>query len=249
MKSRTRLILLGVTGFAVSLVSLLPASIAIQMAGVNSKDVQLIKPSGTIWNGEAQSLLMMRQEFNSVEWQVNPLSLLGGSGNVDVRSNDDDYPLTGNISLGMNGDVDAENLRGILPASMLGQFRAMALVSLDGKLGIKIKDLLIENQAISSVNGEIVLNQGRLTAPVNTALGDIKLVLSEQKGNVRVDIKDQGAPIGIEGTLILRPGNKMSFNALLSPGANADQFLMTMLKNVATPQSDGRLKVQYDGVY
>jgi len=249
MKSRTKLILLGISVFVISLIMLMPASFALQMAGTGNSGVRLINASGTIWNGKADSVVAMQQEFNKIEWQIHPLSLLVGNLNVDIRSLDDDYPLQGNISVDLDGNVEAEDINGILPASIIRQFKGAALVGLEGKMSIKLKNIAIDNQIISSVNGEIFLSQGQLVSPVNATLGDIKFVLSDQKGNVHIAIKDQGAPIGIEGTLVLKPGNKMSFNAYLSPGANADQFLMTMIKNVATPQSDGRLKLQYDGAY
>ncbi len=249
MRTRSILILTGVLVFLLFLLVKLPASIAYPLIknSINGPDMYGLE--GTIWSGRAASLKTMEHTFRDARWEFHPLALLGGDIDMDIDIRDRQYPLKAAVSAGLNGDLEAQQLQGTLPAAILQQFPALALIRLSGELQLNIKHMLLVDNEARIADGEILLSQAHLQQPLQTKIGNILLNLSHQDNQVLVKIKDQQAPIGIDGMLTLQPGHKYNFRAKLKPGTNADNLLLTMLKNISRIEPDGTMNIQYQGVY
>ncbi len=249
MKNRILLLSIGLLCFLLFMMVKLPASIVYQLAGLEKQGVQMRQLSGSAWSGQAGSIKMLGQTFQNVHWTLNPLTLLLGEMALNVDIKDVEYPLKGDINLAFNGDIEAQELTGKLPAALLNQIPMLAFIQLSGNLSIDMKSLSYIDKELQEAQGKILLAQGFLQQPVQTELGNIKMNLDTRPGEITVEIKDQQAPIGIDGLLRLNPGHKFSFKALFSPTVKADNFIISMLKNAGKLHSDGSMTIQYEGVY
>ena len=244
------LILTGLLIFLLFLLVKLPASVAYPLVKNSINGPDMVGLKGTLWSGQAAGMQVMNQSFQNVYWEFHPLALLAGSVNMDIDIRDPQYPLKADISTGIvSGELEAEQVKGKLPAGILQQLPALALVSLSGELHINIKRLLLVDNEPRAADGEILLSQVYLQQPLQTKIGSIQLTMSDQDNQLQVKIKDQQAPIAIDGTLKLQAGHKYSFSAKLNPGANADNTLVSMLRNVSRIEADGTMNIQYQGVY
>ena len=249
MKTRTTLILVGLLSFVLFLLINFPASIAYQFSKNSLKGVDMYDLQGTLWSGHAESMRINKQSFQDINWELRPLSLLKAMVSLDIQVKDKQYPLKGRLAMAVNGDIEAYELKGTLPASMLQQVPSLAFISLDGEVLIDMKTLVMNEKEIKSAEGEILLAQTSLKQPVKADIGNIRMNLSNEKDNVLIKIKDQEAPIGIDGTLLLKPENKFSFNAVFKPTVKANNFLVGMLKNITRTQPDGSMISKYEGAY
>lgn len=249
MKNRLLLISIGLSCFLLFMVVKLPASIAYELAGKRIQGLEMQQLSGTAWSGQAGSIKVLGHSFRSLHWTLNPLALLVGDVALDVDIRDVDYPLKGDINLAYNGDFQAQGLKGRLPADLLNQIPVLAFIRLSGNMIIDMQSISYLQKELQQAQGNIMLEQGYLQQPVQTELGTIKMNLDTRPGVITVNIKDEQAPIGIDGQLLLNPGHKFSFKALFSPTVKADNVIISMLKNAGKLHSDGSMTIQYEGVY
>lgn len=249
MKTRTILILLGLFSFLLFMIINFPASIAYQLSKNSIKGVEIYDLQGTVWSGRASSMRVNKQTFQDINWELRPLSLLKAMVSLDINVKDNQYPLKGRLAFAINGDLEANAIKGTLPAKMLQQVPPLSLVSLDGEVLIDMKTLVMNEKELKSAEGEILLAQTSLLQPVQAELGNIRMNLSNENDSVLIKIKDQQAPIGIDGTLIVKPEHKFSFNAVFKPTAKANNFLVGMLKNITRTKPDGSMVSKYEGVY
>ncbi len=249
MSVRAAVIVAGCASFFVSLVVMTPASIVTHFGKQMMDGVQLYKPQGSIWSGQAGSLSVQGIVFHNVVWKLAPLPILAGELDLAFSARDELHPLKGNIVAGFDGDIRANNIKGILPANMISHIKAISFIGLEGRLNINLKELRIDEQGLKAATGEILLSNGRLTLPLQGNLGNIKLTLSNQGNNIIIRINDLHAPIGIDGTLKLQPNHHFNFNARFTPTPSSDAILLSLIKNAARQQPDGRLQIQYNGSY
>jgi len=130
MKTRSTLLLTGLLVFLLFLLIKLPASVAYPLiqGAVNGPEMLGIK--GTLWSGQAASIQYMNHTFQDARWEFHPLALLTGSIDMDIDIRDQQYPLKATLSAALNGDLEARQARGTLPAELLQQFPALALIRL-----------------------------------------------------------------------------------------------------------------------
>ncbi len=250
MKTRRALTLTGLLIFILFLVVKLPASVVYPLIKDSIKGPDLAGLKGTIWSGQATSIELMNQRFQNIYWEFHPLALLTGNVGIDIDIRDPQYPLQAAVSTGLGGDeLEAKQIKGALPAAILQQIPALALLRLSGVLHINIRHLLLVDNEPRAAAGEILLSEGHLQQPVKTLLGNILLTASQQEEQILVKIKDQQAPISIDGTLNLQAGRKFNFSAKLKPGSKANNMLVGMLRNFARMEADGSMKIQYQGIY
>jgi len=235
--------------FTITAIATMPARIAYRLFSPANAPIQLQHIKGTIWSGQAEKLVTMKHEFSKLQWQIHPMSLLMGDISLDVQIKDPDYPVQTSVIRGFGSGIQLDNLRAVLPASIIQQIPAASFLSIDGTLNMKITRLTADDNGLSSAEGEIRLDDSKLTSPIQGVLGTLRFQLSNKQDDILVKITDQQAPIGVDGSLRLKPQKKFSLRASLTPRANADAFLVTMLKNAARPQQDGSLLIQYNGVY
>lgn len=248
--SRFNLALIGILSFTIAAIAMIPAKFAYSFLNTNTASFQLYDIKGTIWSGQASQLHIPGQVFNKVKWQIHPVSMLLGDITVDIQISDSDYPVKATISRNFfSGLTQAENLKAIVPASLVQQLPYGNFLGLSGTININLPTIITSENSLKTANGIIRLNEGQLTTPVQSALGNIEFKISSKDDDILVVISDQKAPIGIQGTLRIKPDNKFTFKASFTPRPNANVFLINMLKNVGQQQQNGSMLVQYSGVY
>jgi len=247
--NRFPLIMIGVISFTIAAIAMMPARVAYRIFSPAKSNIQLHQIKGTIWSGQANRLYAMKHSFSNIQWQLQPLDLLLGAMTLDLQINDSNYPLKGTISRGFGGTLQANNLKATLPASLIQQAPYASFLGLSGTLRLDIPKLAANEDELKSVEGNVRLINGQISAPLQGNIGNLNFQLSTNQNGVLIKITDQQAPIGINGTVRLKPQKKFNFNASFTPRANADAFLVTMLKNAGQPQTDGSLLIKYDGRY
>jgi len=249
MKNRFLLVVVGLLCFLLFTLVKLPASIVYQLAGQDIQGFEMRNIEGSVWSGQAGSLRLLGQEFQQAHWTLNPAALLLGNMSLNIEVKDREYPVKGKVIMGFNGDMEAQDLKGTLPASLLNQIPVLAFIQVSGNMIVDLDSLLYTDKELQDAQGKLMLEQGFLQQPVQTELGNIRMNLETRPEGIKVKIKDQQAPIGIDGDLLLNPGHKFSFKALFKPTVKADNFIISMLKNAGKLHPDGSMTVQYEGAY
>jgi general secretion pathway protein N len=109
------------------------------------EDIQLNGVSGTIWNGQAQQLLVRGLPIEQLSWQLAFLPLLTGTGQVYVDGGNirqmDEISVKGNISLA-NGQLQADNLQLYLPTAwVIASLPLPVAVNASGRFKLVLQEL------------------------------------------------------------------------------------------------------------
>jgi len=247
--SRFSLILVGIISFSIMAIATMPARIAYSFFNSPNSKIQLQDISGTIWNGQANKLQVPGHSFSNLKWQLHFVDILLGDITFDAQVSDSDYPLTSTITRRFGGELSVKDLKAILPSSILRQLPYGSLVSLNGLLNINMPYFTLSDNNLTSAKGKISLTDGQFLAPIQGTLGNLLFQISNKDDDILITMNDQQAPIGIRGSLRLKPKHLYSFKGVFTPRANADAFLTTMIKNAARQQPDGSFLIQSEGRY
>jgi general secretion pathway protein N len=249
MKQTPLLIAVGLLFLILFLVIKLPASVAYYFAKDHLTGLQMTNLAGTVWDGRASRAVYHGQAFSNVQWQLSASALLIGKTALTISSNDPRYPLDGDVSRSGEGDLSIHKLTGTMPASLINTIPALAWMKISGDVILNIDSIEMVDHQLKRANGKILIEQGQLIQPVKTLLGTIAVDMTTEGEQIKILLKDQQAPIGIDGQLLLTPPRQMQFNGKFIPTTRADNFLVSLLKNTGQLQSDGKIVINYQGKY
>jgi len=247
--SKRLIILLSGICFLGGLVVLMPANVVWQLVKSNMPGIHLHQVQGTIWSGRATTLTGLGQTFNNLNWKIYPAQLFMAKLKIDLDIKDRAHPLKAHIHMDFDNNIRINNMKGKLPARMLQQIPAARIVNLEGLFNFEMRQLEIDKKGVQKADGIVLLEKATLSQPIKGYLGNLRFIITSKKELIHVKIDDVNAPIKIAGNLNLLKDHRFNFNALLNPTPAADDFLVSLLRNAARQQTDGRYAIQYNGVY
>lgn len=241
-------IILGLLLFVIAagtfLVSKLPVQFALDQLPKNLP-VTLVAPSGTVWHGSATQVIVEGTVLGRLEWDVNPMSLLGAKLNVDFKLDGNGILAKGNAEVDRsqavlltNTVVDAEVENLPLPPE------ATAFVTPAGRLNATIRQLELEQQKLTFIDADVLWNPANITAPANYQLGEVTLNLSGDKGRLHGKINSSKGQIDTKGTVDIDTKGLAKANIRIAPNATTPQDIKDLLPMVGKPDRNGVVTIK-----
>lgn len=147
MKSKISWIVGGIIAFLIFAIAYMPA---VQVIGriTLPQNVSIEGVSGTLFSGKAQTVVVNGLPINNVKWELNPLYMLIGSINLDVKAGNirdkNDIAFEGPISTGLfsQTSVSTEAFTLYLPVDrVLAQVQLPLPVNAGGRFKVKLDEL------------------------------------------------------------------------------------------------------------
>jgi hypothetical protein len=238
MKRGIWITLLAIVAFAAILVARLPVS---WVSGFIPKEVSCTELAGTVWDGSCSGLSVQNIRLDSVSWQLRPFALFGRklAGHIDVMRGAN-Y-VRGDIEAKSGGTLTARNLQVDLPLdpTLIPQLPA----GLSGSVRANLQSLHVEKGVITSITGSldghnlVTMMQGQ-----RLALGDYSLTFpAAASGQEPVgQLRSLSGPMNVEATLRLTPEPGVTIQGLVAPTAEASPQLVNELKQLGSPDAQGR---------
>lgn len=249
MNQRNLLIATGVGCFLLFAVALVPARI---MASLIPTDVA--KPadmSGTLWNGNAQTVEVGGFQLRDVSWELHPLALLIGRLSLTLDAKWGNGYVRGDVAAGVTGSLKVRDAQ--IAGPLAPVLKRMNLGGSGGELAVDVVALDVEDDWPTRLIGSVSV--GRLPLSMlgvsGGALGNYGLEFDIDEvaadGAIPGVLSDSGGPLELLGELRLTPPRNYTIQARIKarPDAPADLAQGLMLAGPKLP--DGSHEFQMTG--
>lgn len=200
---RWLLVLLGLTVFLVALAAFLPASLALAQVEKRVPGLRFEEVSGTLWRGSAGRIELRSQTLGRLQWQLSPLSLLGGAVAIRAHWQDGEREARGRIwfrdrRLHLH-EVDAR-----MPAAVLQSALGVPELRPLGRVVLRLERMEIEQGRATAVEGEGWWRDAAVTGAAAATLGELHARLHPTPdGGVGGILQDLGGPLSLAGEFAL----------------------------------------------
>lgn len=249
MSQRKLLIATGVVGFFLFAIAQVPARV---ITGVVPQSVVTMSGlSGTLWQGNVQTVTVAGFQLRDASWTLHPLALLIGRLSLTLDSKWGDGYARGDVSVGATGSI---SLRDVQMAGPLGPvLKRMNLGGSGGELAVDVAAADIEAQWPTRLIGTVRV--GRLPLSMigvsGQAFGNYALEFDIEEvsadGAIPGVLSDDGGPLEMLGELRLVPPRDYVIQARLKARADAPPDLARGLLLVGPKLPDGSHEFQMTG--
>jgi general secretion pathway protein N len=216
---------------------------------VPGEQVMLRGLSGTVWNGSASGVLIRLPQgyfqLGTVQWSLQPFSLLTLSPHLTLGSQWGRQTLAGELILLGQQDIDVFNLEAQLAASILSRF---APVAVDGFFSLQSELLQVRDGMPFSGEGRLVWQNAGWNSPRGLVpLGTYALDFQQPENEtLQGQILTLSGALEASGSLQLQQRH-YEVDVLLSSESALDAQVQQMLSLIAKPEDSGfRLKLSGD---
>ncbi|MDB6089212.1 MAG: ral secretion pathway protein [Gammaproteobacteria bacterium] len=226
---------LAVVAFAVIVIARLPASWVVPSPPAN---VACASVDGSIWNGACTGLTVGGAVVGDVVWDVHATRLLAGKLAAHVVLTRTTGSAQGDVEVGLDKSITARNVRADLPLdrALMPQLPPR----LNGNAHADIALARFENGIVTQLQGLIEAHNLEDRSGNITPLGNYSLTFPGGSGEPTGQLKDQGGPLQVEGTLRLTREPGFDLQGLVKPRADATADLTSEIQYLGSPDAQGR---------
>ena len=245
-------ILLFVLAYVVALIATLPAALVLHWA--EPKLAQLPQRpllqgvEGSLWSGHATQASWRGVALGELHWKLSAWNLLIGRIKVEYKLNNADGYLDGELSTGFSADkVRLSDVSGQVPAAMMKGFIPSMPVIPSGSFAVNMDEAVMDSAGLRALDGRIVWNKGRITAPLALEFGDLAAEFTSNESGIAGQIKDSGGPLQLVAELKLGLDGNYTLIGKSAARAGADPALNTSLSLLGQPDAQGMVPFRFSG--
>ena len=249
MNQRKVLIVVGIVVFLIFVVTTIPARMIATF--VPTDIARISDTSGTIWNGQARSVVVAEFRLSNVRWNLHALSLLIGRLAMTVEGEWGTGFVRGDVGVGVTGAVRVRDLR--LAGPLAPVLRQLNMQGNGGELSVEIAELDVADNWPTRVVGTVGV--GRLPFSMLGIGGgstgnyvlEFDLDAVGDDGVLPGMLSDAGGPLELLGELRITPPQNYSIQARLKARPDAPPELSQGLLLTGPKLPDGSHEFQMSG--
>ena len=246
-----RLVVLAVLCYLVAMVVLFPAAPVVDRIRPQLGPVALEGVSGKLFSGRIERVAstddLLPLEASNVRWRLAPSALLQGGG-VHIELDAYGGTTTALVLRRWNGDIEVQNIELRARAKSLEPLLPAPIAAFDGAIAADVATVLLENQLLTRVDGEITWSEATLERPLAASFGTIRITVSPNTDSTHAGtLSASGGDVDGEGDFTLAPNGDFTLDLLLTPAASAPAELVNSLRSIVQPDASGRYRVQQSG--
>ena len=135
--------------------TLLPMSMAADVASQRVPDFKFKEASGSVWDGELKQVAYGKQFIGDLKVKADLMSLITGKASGVLGLTRDGFSGTANLIYGLsNGSLELKDMKLDGNTAMVPGMPA-AIAKEDGKFSLQVKDLQFVDSACEAANGEV----------------------------------------------------------------------------------------------
>ncbi len=248
MRPKSLLIFFFVLIFFVSAMVHIPASL---FSGYLPKGNQFSVSglSGTLWQGSAQSIVVLGRPFGQLDWNFSTFSLFLGRVEFDLNlSGQRQVSANGAFGYSFSGPY-ARNVLMKTDASFIQSFVPSPFpIEAKGPVEIDLANYAMTTPLCDALNGNIKW-PGQLNTPMGDLdFGTVKGKMSCDNGSLVVKVENQSDALQSEVTLRLGPQiNRWGVKGWFTPGNAMPQGMKQNLNWIGSPDNQGRYNLEFNG--
>jgi len=247
MKKRVYIVT-AIAAYFTLLVATIPARTVSNIINQNSP-VKIQGASGTIWQGEAFSIVINNStQLRQNSWSFNAWKLLIGKIAIDVDTQYINNNINSEIGVSFLGRYFINDLKTKISAQDLAQLAEIPMAQLSGMISLDIAHAEWKQGEMPLADGEINWKDATITVAETASLGDLSIVLSEsEQQRLNAEIKNKGGDIRVSGTAELVSASEYAATVTLTPTESASNNIKQSLGLFAQKQNNGAYVLKKSG--
>jgi general secretion pathway protein N len=231
--------------YLIALVVMVPARIAIERLSL-PQGLNLEGVSGTLWQGQAQTLRWQNQQIGPFSWVWRSKGLLEGQLAALVELSDV-RGIKGNGAVGWNGEWRIDDARLYFPAAEVGHALALS-AQFSGEIDAKLTHLRFTPKGCIAAKADLHWKNGSVadTAGLLTT-GDTRLRVKCVNQQWLADITQDSAQLRSKGQFSLPGHQQYRLQAELTPEPGFPPALQMLLAQGASDEKNGRYTFETSG--
>jgi general secretion pathway protein N len=208
-------ILIGILLYLVFLIALLPASVVVALAPM-PKGVNVGGVSGTLWQGQAQTVQINERQLEQVRWDIQALKLLTGAvvADVQVGGRSSALQMKGELGWSLSGARVANLKLDTGHGFLLGNTKLPFGAKVEGDVSLMLAEFQQGKPWCDALSGKLFLQYANLKNQFGEyPLGNIELNLSCDAGQVQLVAMEDKNQLGLAGTVVLADEGKLVVQA------------------------------------
>ena len=187
-----RYIIFFVLTYGIFLFAELPANFTYQQIKHNLPMLQLKGVSGTLWNGNAESVHYKRQIIGSVKWKISLWRIWFGQIPIELKWIIANHKGEAKLTAYLSNKIIVHSINTLLPLSFLSNFTKTYGIKLNGKAMVDLVDINYHPMALHSAKGVIEIDKLNITVQSKVNLGHVllKIATNDEKIITRFALKD-----------------------------------------------------------
>lgn len=250
MKRILSYVALGLCAFLVFAVVELPADRVYSWIKPSLGGAVLYDVKGTFWRGKAAAAKVNGKLYRAVQWSVAPWTIVLGRLDANVRFDNGDSWAHGRVGITAGKQLRFTDVTAQMSAAEVRPMFPRIVLDFAGTFVLKLADAEFDPQAnkLTGVSGELTWLDAMLGSANGMALGTFKLALTSAADGITGKLADDGkGPLSAEGTLLLKPDNTYQLTGSLATRDASRSDLVLALRGIGQPDSEGRVKISYNG--
>ncbi len=245
MKRSIKLIGLGLAAYLIFLISSVPATLVLAQLPAGLAGA-LIGVQGTIWSGEAKSMVMEGVDLGRLNWSTSPFAVLMGRLSTAIEIEGQELTASAEISASPGGALSVRELRAITSPRLIDRFQPLP-AELSGEIRLELASLDYTNGALTAVSGQVIWDKAAITDPYQLALGQYTLALETRDDAIRGSLSEQGSPLRTSGNFLLQPTGQFRLAVRLTPTDRTPQELKDLLGLLGKTDRSGGVTIRHQG--
>ena len=245
MKRAIFLVVVGLVAYTLFAASNLPARLAYDWMDDRIGSLRLYGVYGTLCQGGARSVSVQRKELGTLDWNCRPPALVRGRLEYTLDLRREAHRGAAYVGANWNGTLAVRGRE--VPMSLLIPLLGRVALPLDGSVSADLDQIRIRDGQLVAGQGSIAWERAALTFETLVELGTISVVLDSDAQGVRGRLSDAGGPLGVDGTLQLRPGGVYQLNLGLQVRDANNEDLLALVQTLGEPDRSGRVSIRLSG--
>ncbi|RUO18261.1 type II secretion system protein N [Aliidiomarina haloalkalitolerans] len=241
MAVRTKLVILFLLVYVVTIVVVFPARLAVSFVTL-PQGVSLNNVEGSIWRGSVAQVVTPDLTVHNISWQVRPWHVFTLNGVVDLQvARHENNPLAGNARvIASPGSVQVIDARfaGDL-SELLDLSPVSSPIALRGPVILQVNDYVLGEPVCDILDGEVQAFdlQGEFNRRWQP-LGDYTVRVGCSEGRLLVQMpRDNLLGLSVDGTIAPQG---VDLRIGIAPRAGAPEGLTELLAWLGNPDAEGR---------
>jgi len=222
----------GVVAWLVFLVVTIPADRALALAP-SIPDVAVSSVQGTLWRGQAGSVVVKGVLLNDVSWRFSFLSILTGRVEFDLQAGLNGKPFHALVGRTFTGANYLADVQASLQATDVLYRLGIKQVSVGGELVINLDDVRLTPSGIPMFSGEASWLPARVEAPLVLSLGTVTLTTQHDSSVTQGNLVAAGGVLQVQADVVLEAGGDYRLNAAIKQNGTVPQAVTKFLSTFA----------------
>jgi len=204
--------------------------------------------SGTLWNGNVQTIIIGQVGIQNTKWSANPLSLLTGKIQADVSI--DSPNLKGQFKTSYSGSTIHTRdlvLKGDL-SLLMPYFKKYGL-RINGKFDANFDNIEFENGIPKQASGTLRTYNTSILGLLPLNLGDITSVFDQQLQGMRINLSNQNGDLDLNGIVTIDASGTYLVDLTLSRNAQTPEQILQTVQLLGKKAGEDAAKLTHSGKF